>query len=70
MRQAEAVFVVEAIRRRQLKIWPAGLMLQQYAAEGHEACRFIDKKEQGVALCFFPGDVFYRAVPERAVEAS
>jgi len=60
------------IRWCQLKIDQAGLMLQQFATEGHDARVFSENKGEGVTLCFFPEDAvgFYRAVTERGIKAS
>ena len=60
------------IRWCQLRLGQAGLMLQQFPTEGHDARRFSDNKGEGVELCFFPEDAveYYRIVISRGIAAS
>ncbi len=50
----------------------AGLMLQQFKTEGHDARQFSDNKGEGITLCFFCDDAveFYRNVKSRGIDAS
>jgi catechol 2,3-dioxygenase-like lactoylglutathione lyase family enzyme len=55
-----------------LQIGGAGLMLQQFRAEGHDSRQFSNNKGEGVSLCFFCDDAvaFYRDVKSRGIAAS
>ena len=55
-----------------LKSGGAGLMLQQFKTEGHDARQFSDNKGEGVTFCFFCDDAiaFYRAAKSRGIDAS
>ena len=60
------------LRWCQLRMGNAGLMLQQFKTEGHDAQQFSDNKGEGVTLCFFCDDAvaFYRDVTSRGIETS
>lgn len=41
----------DVLRWCQLQIGNAGLMLQQYRTEGHDARKFSENKGEGITLC-------------------
>jgi catechol 2,3-dioxygenase-like lactoylglutathione lyase family enzyme len=55
-----------------LQIGGAGLMLQQFRTEGHDARQFSDNKGEGVSLYFFCDDAIalYRAWTSKRLDAS
>ena len=52
------------LRWCRLQIGGAGLMLQQFRTEGHDAKQFSDNKGEGASLCFFCDDAvqYYREI--------
>lgn len=55
-----------------LKNGGAGLMLQQFKTEGHDAQTFSDNKGEGVGLMFFCDDALaiYRQTQKRGIDAT
>lgn len=55
-----------------LQLGGAGVMLQQFPAEGHDARRFNGNRGEGVELCFFLDDAleFHRFCVSRGIGAS
>ena len=71
--EVDAQWVDEGVLRWcRLQIDGAGLMLQQFRTEGHDAREFSENKGEGVSLCFFCDDAvrYYRKVSERGVDAT